>query len=206
LVLTMPVPARAALFATAVLLCASVQAYDETTDHTCVYNCGDSAPAARSAGSGTVFPGRAAEQARERRALEENQRAATQEMNRRQRDFNEGRDAAARELRGVADTDDTIKVEDDLKDAPISKKKTPSPNPRASGKPKPTPPVAVARPGEPATTDEIPANWKCYEPPQPQDGGAWEYYQCAGSPEERGRLHCFTKIGKQLWPRECFKH
>jgi hypothetical protein len=180
------------------LAAAPAIAFDPATDHTCVYGCGGSSGSA-SPSPRDFTPDTSQEDARRRRTLEENQRAAEEARKRDQRQFGDSRDEAARELRGVATSPDAIKGPDDeLRDAPAARRKAPNPGSKQSAQAQPP----AARAGEPTTMKESPADWNCY-PPEPQENGAWEYLQCAGSVAERARRHCFEKRGDALKPIAC---
>jgi hypothetical protein len=158
-------------------------------------------------------PGAAAREAERQATLQramqvksDNEQRRRQEQEENSRAFRDSQNAVTTQVRSLdaQSAGGALQVREELRDAlndpPSSSTATakspqqPPANNQAAQRPKPLP-VSVG---------EIPADWSCY-PADPQENGAWEYLQCAGSNEEHGRLHCFEKRGDSLSPIACFR-
>lgn len=141
-----------------------------------------------------------------RRALQtksDNEQRRRQEQEESSRAFRDGQNALATQVRSLdgQPSSGALQVREELRDALNDPPSTSTGTAKA-----PPPPskqaAAQQRKPLPGSVSEIPADWSCY-PVEPQDNGAWEYLQCAGSKEEHGRLHCFEKRGDSLSPIAC---
>lgn len=168
---------------------AAAFAFDPSTDHTCVYNCGGGSASPSSAPS-SVHSGPSREQieAQRRRRVEAHQRRALEERDAQRREFEALRDAGASELRGGS----SVSSAKGIHQSDASELKAPPP--RGKSKPK-SQAKAGAASGPVIHHSPVPSD--CIRSVQHKQDDGW-FYQCYPDPG-KGSPYCIDDAAGGGW-------